>query len=168
VTHLIVCITRENPEYFICEVEMKHRKGLLSGIAIVASIAMAAGLSGCSGGEGDAEAELEDSYTYATDTSFVPFEFKESGEYTGFDIDLITPRVKTGSFDLAVAVISITDERKEAIDLSDPYYKSGLIVGVPTDHDYIKGVEDLDGKTVATRLGSTSAAYIEDNIEGAE
>ena len=168
---------------------MKHRKGLLSGIAIAASIAMAAGLSGCSGGEGDAEAELEDSYTYATDTSFVPFEFKEDGEYTGFDIDLITaiaddagfeleqevtnfdgiiPGLQTGSFDLAVAGISITDERKEAIDFSDPYYKSGLIVGVPTDNDDIKGVEDLDGKTVATRLGSTSAAYIEDNIEGAE
>src|SRR5699024_12360437 len=74
----------------------------------------------------------------------------------------------TGSFGLAVAGISITDERKEAIDFSDPYYKSGLIVGVPTDNDDIKGVEDLDGKTVATRLGSTSAAYIEDNIEGAE
>src|SRR5699024_12515420 len=111
---------------------MKHRKGLLSGIAIAASIAMAAGLSGCSGGEGDADAELEDSYTYATDTPFVPFAFKKDGEYTGCDVDLITaiadaagfereqevtnsdgivPGLQTQSFDLPVPRVSIADER---------------------------------------------------------
>ncbi|WP_206746992.1 transporter substrate-binding domain-containing protein [Brevibacterium epidermidis] len=165
------------------------RKRLFSGIAIAASLALTAGLSACSSDGGDEDAPLEDSYTYATDTSFVHFEFKEDGKYVGFDIDLITavadeagfelkqevtnfdgiiPGLQTGSFDLAVAGISITDERKQTIDFSDPYCKSGLILGVPTDNEDIKSIDDLDGKTVATRLGSTSAAYIEDNIEGAE
>ncbi|TGD12994.1 amino acid ABC transporter substrate-binding protein [Brevibacterium sp. S111] len=154
-----------------------------------AQLALTAGLSACSSDGGDEDAALEDSYTYATDTSFVPFEFKEDGKYVGFDIDLITavadeagfelkqevtnfdgiiPGLQTGSFDLAVAGISITDERKQTIDFSDPYYKSGLILGVPTDNDDIKSIDDLDGKTVATRLGSTSAAYIDENIDGAE
>ena len=84
------------------------------------------------------------------------------------NFDGIIPGLQTGSFDLAVAGISITDERKQTIDFSDPYYKSGLILGVPTDNDDIKSIDDLDGKTVATRLGSTSAAYIEDNIKGAD
>ena len=175
--------------FFECEADVNVRKRLFSGIAIAASLALTAGLSACSSGSDDEDAPLEDSYTYATDTSFVPFEFKKDGKYVGFDIDLITavadeaglelkqevtnfdgiiPGLQTGSFDLAVAGISITDERKQTIDFSDPYYKSGLILGVPTDNDDIKSIDDLDGKTVATRLGSTSAAYIEDNIKGAD
>src|SRR5699024_4533024 len=133
--------------------------------------------------------ELQDSYTVATDSSFVPFEFEEDGEYVGFDIDLINavadeagfdielevtnfdgiiPGLQTGSFDIAIAGISITEERAEKIDYSDPYYESGLAIGVPSDNEDINGIEDLEEKTIATRLGSTSAAYIEENIDNAD
>ncbi|WP_087972308.1 transporter substrate-binding domain-containing protein [Oceanobacillus rekensis] len=139
--------------------------------------------------EASAEVELEDTYTVVSDTSFVPFEFLEDGEYTGFDIDLIhaiadeagfeielettnfdgiIPGLQTGQFDIAIAGISITEERKNAIDYSDPYYESGLAIGVASDNEDINSIEDLEGKTIATRLGSTSAAYIEENIESAE
>ncbi|MGJ9457975.1 glutamine ABC transporter substrate-binding protein [Oceanobacillus sp. CF4.6] len=139
--------------------------------------------------EASAGAELEDTYTVVSDTSFVPFEFMEDGEYTGFDIDLIhaiaeeagfeielettnfdgiIPGLQTGQFDIAIAGISITEDRKKAIDYSDPYYESGLAIGVASDNEDINGIEDLEGKTVATRLGSTSASYIEENIESAE
>ncbi|WP_156288708.1 transporter substrate-binding domain-containing protein [Oceanobacillus salinisoli] len=136
------------------------------------------------------EGELEDTYTVVSDTSFVPFEFQdENGEYTGFDIELIhaiaeeagfeidlettnfdgiIPGLQTGQFDIAIAGISITEERKQVIDYSDPYYESGLAIGVAVDNDEINGLEDLEGKTVATRLGSTSAAFIKENIEGAK
>src|SRR5690625_1333031 len=119
------------------------------------------GLVACGSGdeEADAEAaegELKDTYTVATDTSFVPFEFKEDGEYVGFDIDLINaiadevgfeidlettnfdgiiPGLQTGSFDIALAGIGITEERKKSIDYSDPYYESGLRIGVAVDKD---------------------------------
>lgn len=139
--------------------------------------------------EASAEGELDDTYTVVSDTSFVPFEFMEDGEYTGFDIELINaiaeeagfeielettnfdgiiPGLQTGQFDIAIAGISITEERKNAIDYSDPYYQSGLAIGVASDNEDINSIEDLEGKTVATRLGSTSAAYIEENIETAE
>ncbi|MFC4023597.1 glutamine ABC transporter substrate-binding protein [Oceanobacillus longus] len=139
--------------------------------------------------EASTGSELEDTYTVVSDTSFVPFEFMEDGEYTGFDIDLIhaiaeeagfeielettnfdgiIPGLQTGQFDIAIAGISITEDRKKAIDYSDPYYESGLAIGVASDNEDINGIEDLEGKTVATRLGSTSASYIEENIESAE
>ncbi|SFD39690.1 glutamine transport system substrate-binding protein [Lentibacillus persicus] len=143
-----------------------------------------------SGGSGDeSSGELKDSYVLATDSSFVPFEFKEDGEYVGFDIDLINaiadeagfdlemevtnfdgiiPGLQTGSFDLAIAGIGITEERAKKIDYSDPYFESGLAIGVSEDNEDIQGIEDLEGKTIATRLGSTSAAYIDENIDGAE
>ncbi len=153
--------------------------------ALIATLALA----GCGGGDGDdAAAELQDSYVVVTDTSFVPFEFEEDGEYVGFDIDIINaiadragfeielettnfdgmiPGLQTGTFDVAIAGMTITEERAQSVDFTNPYYKSGLRIAVGIDNDEITGVEDLEGRTIATRLGSTSAAYIEENIEGA-
>ncbi|MFD1849824.1 glutamine ABC transporter substrate-binding protein [Oceanobacillus bengalensis] len=138
------------------------------------------------------ENSLNDSYTIVSDNSFVPFEFVEDGELVGFDIELIKaiaeeagfeitngeiettnfdgiiPGLQTGQFEIAIAGISITEERAQVIDYSDPYYESGLAIGVQSDNEEINGLEDLEGKTIATRLGSTSSAFIKENIEGAE
>src|SRR5690625_1503363 len=131
---------------------------------------------------------MADTYTVASDTSFVPFEFEEDGEYVGFDIDIINeiadrvgfevdlattnfdgiiPGLQTGTFDIAIAGMTITEERAQSVDFTNPYYKSGLRIAVAADNDEVTGLEDLAGLTIATRLGSTSAAYIEENIEGA-
>lgn len=144
-------------------------------------------------GDGDASdviesADIDDSYVVVTDNSFVPFEFEEDGEYVGFDIDIINtiadrvgfeidlettnfdgmiPGLQTGTFDIAIAGMTITEERAQAVDFTSPYYKSGLRLAVGVDNDEITGIDDLDGKKVATRLGSTSADYIESNIDGA-
>lgn len=108
----------------------------------------------------------------ATDTAFVPFEFKQGDKYVGFDIDLwdavakemkvsyelkpmdfggIIPALQTHNIDLALAGITITPERKKAIDFSDGYYNSGLMVMVKSNNDAIKSVADLKGKTVAVK-----------------
>lgn len=163
---------------------MKERSWKRLGIGLLL-FAVIFSLAAC----GSSSDEIKDSYTVATDTSFVPFEFKEDGEYVGFDIDLIyaiadeigfeidlettnfdgiIPGLQTGSFDIALAGIGITDDRKKKIDYSDPYYESGLHIGVAADNDDINGMDDLEGKTIATRLGSTSSSYIKDNIDGAE
>ncbi|QKY68645.1 transporter substrate-binding domain-containing protein [Lentibacillus sp. CBA3610] len=163
---------------------------LIGLISLLAACGSGGEADGSEGGEGSGDGgELQDSYTVATDSSFVPFEFEEDGEYVGFDIDLINavadeagfdieleitnfdgiiPGLQTGSFDIAIAGIGITEERAEKIDYSDPYYESGLAIGVQADNDDISGIEDLEGKSIATRLGSTSAEYIDENIEDAE
>lgn len=108
----------------------------------------------------------------ATDTAFVPFEFKQGDKYVGFDVDLwaaiakelkldytlkpmdfsgIIPALQTKNIDLALAGITITDERKKAIDFSDGYYKSGLLVMVNANNNDIKDVKDLNGKVVAVK-----------------
>ncbi|WP_099160053.1 glutamine ABC transporter substrate-binding protein [Virgibacillus ndiopensis] len=162
---------------------------------ILLSILILIGLTACgssdeaNGSDSKNSGDLKDTYTVVSDTSFVPFEFKEDGKYVGFDIELINaiadeagfeinlettnfdgiiPGLQTGSFDIAIAGISITEERAKKIDYSDPYYESGLRIGVAADNESIKSIEDLEGKTIATRLGSTSATYIEENIEGAK
>jgi len=122
----------------------------------------------------------------ATDTAFVPFEFKQGDKYVGFDIDLwdavakemkvsyelkpmdfggIIPALQTHNIDLALAGITITPERKKAIDFSDGYYNSGLMVMVKKDNDSIKSVADLKDKTVAVKSGTSSVDYMKANVK---
>ncbi|HET7628849.1 MAG TPA: glutamine ABC transporter substrate-binding protein [Bacillales bacterium] len=127
----------------------------------------------------------------ATDNSFVPFEFlnKDTGEIQGFDIDLIRAvakeanlnikikpmdfkgvlaGLKSGRWDMGIAGITITEERDQSIDFSDPYYDAGIILAVQANNSEIKSVDDLAGKTVATRTGTTSQYYLEDNVPKAK
>nr|WP_024967546.1 glutamine ABC transporter substrate-binding protein GlnH [Pantoea sp. IMH] len=122
----------------------------------------------------------------ATDTAFVPFEFKQDGKYVGFDVDLwaaiakelkldytlkpmdfsgIIPALQTRNVDVALAGITITDERKNAIDFSDGYYKSGLQVMVRANNDQVKSIADLDGKVVAVKSGTGSVDYAKEHIK---
>lgn len=127
--------------------------------------------------------------TVATDTAFVPFEFKQDGEYTGFDIDLwaavakeaglsyqlrpmdfngIIPGLQTRNIDVALAGITIRDDRKKVIDFSDPYYESGLALLVGTDNTNIKQASDLDGKLVAVKIGTATVDYLKENVPNAK
>ena len=104
-----------------------------------------------------------------TEPSFAPFEFpdKQSGELTGFEIELIRalgkragyekvtikgmgfdaliPALDTGNIDVAIAGMSITDARKQKVNFTDPYYESGLMTIVRKDNDSIKGRQDPGG-----------------------
>ena len=122
----------------------------------------------------------------ATDTAFVPFEFKQGNQYVGFDVELwaaiakelkidytlkpmdfsgIIPGLQTHNVDLALAGITITEERKKAIDFSDGYYKSGLLVMVKANNDQIKSIDDLTGKVVAVKSGTGSVDYAKQHIK---
>lgn len=125
----------------------------------------------------------------ATDTAFVPFEFKQDGKYTGFDIELwdaiakqanlkyelrpmdfngIIPGLQTGNLDAALAGITIRDDRKKVIDFSDPYYESGLAILVNNGNNDIKTAEDLKGKTVAVKIGTATVDYLKENVPEAK
>lgn len=144
--------------------------------------------------EDDAEEEEEatggdgEVYSVATDNGYVPFEFidEDSGDLVGFDIDLITALaeeagieiefevlefdgivagVSSGRFDIAIAGMTITEEREESIDFTQPYYEAGLILAVLDGNDEIESIDDVEGKVVATRTGSTSQEYLEANTD---
>lgn len=119
-----------------------------------------------------------DKLIVGTDTSFVPFEFlnSETGVYEGFDIELwaaiakelqlkpmdfngLIPALQSGSIDVALAGMTIKDDRKEKVDFAIPYYDAGLLVLVRFDTTDIKSVNDLKGKVVASKSGTTSFDY---------
>ncbi|WNL38962.1 transporter substrate-binding domain-containing protein [Halomonas sp. PAMB 3232] len=127
------------------------------------------------------------SVNVATDPSFVPFEMMDpdSGEMIGFDMDIINevarragfevnlttmefsgiiPAVQTGSQEIAIAGTTITDERAQVVDFSDPYYDSGLQIIVRADNDDVEEIDDLEGLSIATKIGSTSYNFLQQEL----
>lgn len=137
--------------------------------------------------ESDYEGSLEGvTLAVGCDTSFVPFCFPDDdNNYVGFDIDLLAAfsdylgfdyelqpmdftallmSVQSGQLDMAMAGITITDERQEVMDISDPYYNAGLQIFVKENDDSISQISDLEGKTVALKEGTASVTYINENV----
>ncbi|HWH32603.1 MAG TPA: basic amino acid ABC transporter substrate-binding protein [Egibacteraceae bacterium] len=122
-----------------------------------------------------------------SDINFAPFEFIEDGEEKGFDIDLmneiaerlgleveyvntgfdnIFTQLAGGEFDVIVSAITITDERKEIIAFSEPYFEANQAL-VTTQDSGISGVADLAGKDVGTQAGTTGLDYARENFTDA-
>jgi polar amino acid transport system substrate-binding protein len=68
--------------------------------------------------------------------------------------------------DIAIAGMTVTPERQETVDFSEPYYDAVQYVLLPVDSE-IKTYEDLEGKKIAVQLGTTGN-FIAEEIEGAE
>lgn len=145
-------------------------------------------LSGCGGGGGEKKPAENKILRVGTEPAFAPFEFPKEGskELTGFDMDLIRaigkqmgykveisgmgfdaliPALNAGNIDVAIAGMTITEERKKAIDFSDPYYTAGLIVLVRKDST-VKSIDDLKGKKIAAQIGTTGEMKAR-TVEGA-
>lgn len=119
-----------------------------------------------------------DTYIIATDTTFAPFEFvDENGDFTGIDVELLDAiaanqgfnyELKSLGFDAAVQAVesqqadaviagmSITEERQQTFDFSDPYFDSGTTFAVLEGSD-IESYDDLQGENVAVKTGTQGA-----------
>ena len=146
-------------------------------MALLLAGVMAATMCGC-GSKDDGKKV----YKVATDTTFAPFEFEnDEGNMVGIDLDLLkaiaedqgfeyeieyvgfsaaVTALEAGEVDAVIAGMSITDERKEKYDFSDPYFDSGVGMGVLAGSD-IKSYEDLAGKQVAAKIGAEGCAFAE-------
>jgi ABC-type amino acid transport substrate-binding protein len=88
-------------------------------------------------------------------------------EVVNMDFDGLIPALVAGKGDLVAAGLTITDERKQSVDFSDPYADATQLIIVKSDNTEIKGPDDLKGKTIGVQLGTTGDIYSSD-IEGAE
>lgn len=169
---------------------MKKNK-LLSAIMVsVLSVALFAGCgSASSSSDGSSNSSKEGEkgkYTIACDAKYAPFSFEENGTYKGIDVELleaiakeegfeydlkpmdfqaVIPCLTSGQLDGAIAGISITDERKQALDFSDGYFESGLSLVVNANNTDINGVDDLQGKSAAIKKGTAGSQFAEENAD---
>ncbi len=135
-------------------------------------------LTGCGGNS--------DKLIMGTNAAFPPFEFTTSqglvGEFDGIDVaiaqkiaeadgkqleivdqefDGLVAAVKTGKVDMAVAGMTVTEERLQNVDFSDTYYTATQIMIVGADNNDIKTAEDLkNGKKVGVVLGYTGDSVV--------
>lgn len=155
--------------------------GLFSLFLILTLFISACGSSETVSGDKEKDDKV---YKVGVDTTYPPFEFKEGDEYKGIDIELINaiaekegfkielspmdfggiiPAMQANQLDVAIAGMSITEDRKKIVDFSTPYFDAGLIVVVKDDNSTIKSVDDLKGKKVAVKKGTSGAKYAVDN-----
>lgn len=148
-------------------------------------------LGACGGKDADDAATNEDVateekeekvLTMATNAEFKPFEYIEGEEIVGVDIDMAQAiadylgykleitnidfdaaltGVVTGKYDVAVAGITATDDRRENMNFSEYYFKASQSIIVNADSE-IQGKADLEGKVIACQEGTTGEQYLLD------
>ncbi len=153
----------------------KFRFGRLFPMVVLAVVVALAPVGcGSGGGGGGGQGGSED-VSVASDIAYPPFEFERDGEPTGFDIDLmdeigrradLAPEYQNVAFDgiigglannqydAVISAMTITPERAERIDFSDPYFNADQSLLVPADAG-VGGVDDLGDATVGVQLGTT-------------
>ena len=149
-----------------------------------AGIALAAlSTAGCLGGDdgngnGDGDDETE-TIVIGSDIPYRPFEYyTEDDELVGFDVEIaeavfagelgyeyefqetafdgIIQSLNNGNFRVIMSAMTITEDRAEQVDFSDPYFTAYQTVVVPVDSD-VESQEDLRGLTVGVQRGTTGA-----------
>ncbi|HFU4232859.1 TPA: ABC transporter substrate-binding protein/permease [Streptococcus suis] len=128
--------------------------------------------------------KADDTIDIVFDNAYAPFEFKDSDQvYKGLDVDIINEvakrsgwkmnqsfpgfdaavnAVQSGSADALMAGTTITEVRKQVFTFSDPYFDTKIIVAT-TKANKISSYEDLKGKTVGVKNGTTSQTFLEEN-----
>ncbi len=89
-------------------------------------------------------------------------QMKAKCEIVAQDWDGIIPGLKAKKYDAIVAGMSITDERKEVVDFTDPYFSSGLIVIAKAGEK----TSLKNAKTVGAQRSTVAAQYLEDKHKG--
>ena len=72
------------------------------------------------------------------------------------DWDSLVPAVQSGTVDCVIAGQSITSERLEMVDFSNPYYYASVVSLVKQDGSLAdaKGISDFEGATCTSQLGT--------------
>ncbi len=123
-----------------------------------------------------------DPVTIGLNAEYPPFEFvNDDGEITGFDAELIDAiaaeagfdyelvntrwdgifvALASGEFDAVISAATITPEREETVNFSDPYFDAGQVITVRAGETEIAGPEDLDDVRVGVQLGTTGDIWL--------
>ncbi|MGF6148347.1 Putative ABC transporter arginine-binding protein 2 precursor [Kingella potus] len=128
-------------------------------------------------------------YRVAANAEFAPFEFLDTNNnMQGFDVDLVNAMAAAGGFkvefkhqpwdslfaalgngdvDILASAVTITDDRKQSMDFSDPYYKITQVILVPQGKD-IKSADDLKNANKIGVVTGTTGDFAAGKLLGAD
>lgn len=117
--------------------------------------------------------------TMSTNAEFEPFEYKDSDKIVGIDVDIadkiaeklgltlkindvafdsLVMELQTNKCDFVAAGMTITEDKKENVDFSEPYFDASQSIIVQKG-SAVKSRTDLNGKTVGVQQGTTGDTY---------
>lgn len=137
---------------------------------------------------GDLNLVTPGTLTVCSEVPYSPFEYEENGTYTGFDVDVMQAiadqlglkmefvatgfdaitsgaAMAAGECDIAASAITITPEREQNINFSDPYYNAAQSLLVKKDSG-ITSLEEFAGKNLGVQSNTTGEAYAKANAPG--
>lgn len=144
------------------------------------------------GSGGDAPAG-DRTITVCSDIPYAPMEMEGEGprglQYTGFDIELmdalavelgadlevldvsfdgILGNLAAGNCDVVASSVTITEERDEEVDFTEPYFDANQSLLVKADSG-IESLDDLAGQSIGVQMSTTGETYANENKpDGAE
>ncbi|WP_137886363.1 ABC transporter substrate-binding protein [Pseudomonas sp. 2FE] len=127
-----------------------------------------------------------DKLKIGTEGAYPPFNLIDaSGQVVGFDVEIakalcakmkaecevvtsdwdgIIPALNAKKFDFLAASMSITDERKQAVDFTEPYYTNKLQFVAPKAGDFKTDKASLKGKVIGAQRATIAGTWLEDNL----
>lgn len=137
-------------------------------------------LTACAPEQPEGSLTLEEgTFTFAMSGLYKPFNYHDTergGQLTGFDVEIgkalaeemgmkaspvatpwetIIAGLQMRKYDAILGSMGITDKRKEAVDFTIPYYRSGAQIFVAEKNSSIRSADDLKGKTIGVMKAST-------------
>ena len=122
----------------------------------------------------------------STNASFPPYEMTDdNGDYIGIDVEIAKAiadklglelqiddmgftaaleAAQNGSSDMVMAGVTVNEDRLAVMDFSNSYATGIQVVIVPEDSE-IASLDDLEGKTIGTQMGTTGYIYASDTPE---
>ena len=174
------------------------RRGIALIAVLACAFAAACLVAGCSSGGSGGNAAGDNvagddakTLRVAMELAYPPFETKDDagdpsglsvdfmrdfGEAYGYDVkientawDGLIPSLQSGKADCVISSMTITDERKQSVDFSEPYAMAQLAI-LANAESGVASIDDLNqaGKKVAVKTGSTGDVYATKNLPNAE
>jgi len=129
-----------------------------------------------------------DKLKLGTEGAYPPFNLIDaSGQVGGFDVEIgqalcakmkvecevvtsdwdgIIPALNAKKFDFLIASMSITEERKVAVDFTNPYYTNKLQFVAPKGKEFKTDKASLQGKVIGAQRATIAGTWLEDNLDG--
>jgi lysine-arginine-ornithine-binding protein len=129
-----------------------------------------------------------DKLKLGTEGAYPPFNLIDaSGQVGGFDLEIgqalcakmkvecevvtsdwdgIIPALNAKKFDFLIASMSITEERKAAVDFTTPYYTNKLQFVAPKGKEFKTDKASLQGKVIGAQRATIAGTWMEDNLDG--
>jgi cystine transport system substrate-binding protein len=176
---------KEPENFCVLKIRMVNKgESMKKIVKSIAAFALALSMSACasasaSSGSADHLARIKSAgkITIGLEGDWQPFSYhNDSDELVGYDVEVskniakiigvdadiveapwdgLFTGMSSGTYDIVVNGVDVTEDRSKTYDFSDPYAYDHTVLVVKSDNTDIKTFDDLKGKTTANSIGST-------------